>query len=438
VISFLRALLRRFVHVKDEEIAALLWAGAYYFCLLASYYVLRPLRETVGVAGGVKNLPYLFLGTLAGTLALNPLLSWLVARFPRRRFVPWVYHFFAIHILIFYALMRGFELGQNPLVARAFFVWTSVFNLFVVSVFWGFLADLFRHEQGKRLFGFIGLGGTIGAAAGAAATEHLSRLGPVHLLLLSVVLLELAVVCIYRLVRLFRVDAVAPGATATKAETAGTGKSVLDGVTRVARSPYLLGICLFMLIYTLTSTFLYFEQARLVATLKGDAARTGMFARIDFYVNVVTALCQVLITGRLLERLGVGPTLVALPVITLVGFAALAVVPGLELLLVFQVLRRGTDYGVTRPAREVLFTVLAREDKYQAKSLIDTFVYRGGDALAAAVYKLLASGGMGVLTLVTLPLCLVWAALSLLLGRRQAQLAGHAAPPASPAGVPAS
>ncbi|HEX2569555.1 MAG TPA: MFS transporter [Polyangia bacterium] len=433
----LRARLRSFIRVKDEEYAALLWGGAYYFCLLASYYVLRPLRETVGVAGGVKNLPYLFLGTLAGTLALNPLLSWLVSRFPRRRFVPWVYHFFAAHILIFYALMRGFELGKDPFLARVFFVWTSVFNLFVVSVFWGFMADLFRQEQGKRLFGFIGLGGTLGAMAGAAATEHLSRLGPVHLLLLSAALLEVAVVCISRLVRLFRVDAVAPGTPATKGAQGGTGKNVLDGVTRVLGSPYLLGICLFMLLYTLTSTFLYFEQARLVASLKGDAARTGMFARIDFYVNVVTMLCQVLITGRLLERLGVGPTLVALPVITLLGFVGLAVVPGLGLLLAFQVLRRGMDYGVTRPAREVLFTVLAREDKYQAKSFIDTFVYRGGDALAAAVYNLLAAGGMSVLTLVTLPLCILWAVVSLLLGRRQAQLATHAAPPAAPSGVPA-
>jgi AAA family ATP:ADP antiporter len=425
VISLLRGLLRRFVHVKDEELAALLWAGAYYFCLLASYYVLRPLRETVGVAGGTKNLPNLFLGTLLGTLALNPLLSWLVARFPRRRFVPWVYHFFAAHILIFYVLMRGFSLSRNLYVAYAFFVWTSVFTLFVVSVFWGFMADLFRQEQGKRLFGFIGLGGTLGAMLGAAATERLSQLGPV-LLLLAAGLLELAVLCISRLVHIFRVDAVAPG---SRPENEGTGRHVLDGVTLVLRSPYLLGICLFLFIYTLTSTFLYFEQANLVAALKGDAARTGMFARIDFYVNVVTMLCQVLLTGRLLERLGVGRTLIVLPLLTMVGFAALALAPGLGLLLVFQVLRRGTDYGITRPAREVLFTVLAREDKYQAKSFIDTFVYRGGDALAATIQKMLAAGGMPVLTLVTLPLCLVWAVISLLLGRRQAQLAGHAAPP---------
>ena len=426
----LQRTLRRAVDVRPGEAAGLLLSAAYFFCLLSSWFVVRPVRDAMGIASDPLKLPWLYMGTLAGMIVINPLFALLVSRFPRRRFIPYTYHFFTLNLLVFYALMRGGDIEKGGAVAQAFFVWGSVYNLFVVAVFWGFMADLWRSEQGKRLFGFVGVGGTLGALAGARLTGSIvETVGVPAMLLVSAGLLQGAVLCVAGLVRVFRVDAGA--AERSQDSPAGPDddlrrSGVLGGVRDVLRSRYLLVICALMTLYTVSSTFVYLEQAKIVAgVFKDSAERTAAFAEIDFWTQSLTVVLQVLLTGRILRLVGVGPALAALPIITLGGFAALALSPTYAVLAVFQVVRRASDFAIARPAREVLYTVLSREEKYKAKSLIDTFVYRGGDALGAWTSVGLTALKVGVVGLawVSAPLMLLWAALGLWLGRRQASLA---------------
>ena len=429
--------LRRVVHIEPGEGRAVGWAFAYFFFLLSSYYVIRPLRDALGLAGE-DRLTVLYLGSLAGTMLANPILGALVSRYPRRVFLPAVYHVLTAALLGFYALLASTSGPRQLAVGRVFFVWVSVFNLFAVSVFWGFMADLFRSGQGKRLFGFIGLGGTLGAIAGASSTALLAAwIGPTQLILVAAGFLQAAILCIRRLVAAAEPGAVLhPSAGVARAGTvspdndappdAPPGHGVLSGLRLVLRSPYLLGICLFLLFYTVSSTLIYFEQARIVrASLTDHAERTAFFARIDLYTNVVTALVQLLASGTVLQTLGVGRTLAALPTITMAGFGALALAPATSMLTLFQVVRRGAEFSLVRPAREVLFTVVSREEKYVSKNLIDTFVYRAGDVAGALLDSALATVRLSPAQVpaVFLPIAAAWVGLSLWLGRLQAAAA---------------
>ncbi len=406
------------VGAAPGELVGALWSFAYFFFLLSGYYVLRPLRDEMGIAGGVQQLPWLFTGTFLAMLLAVPAFGALTARFPRRRFLPAVYYFFIVNILGFYAL---FAAGIAPTyIARAFFIWTSVFNLFVVSVFWSFMVDRYSNEQARRLFGFIAAGGSAGAIMGPALTATLAtRIGHIELLLLSAALLAAAVVCIHALLRLPSGDAT------TKTPERALGGGILAGITAVAREPYLAGIAAFILLYTTLGTFLYFAQAHLVrAAIDDGALRTALFARIDLAVNVLTITTQFFITHRLIRRAGVALTLAAIPLLTAVGFTALALAPLLTVLVAFQVLRRAGDYAITRPARELLFTVVGREAKYKAKNFVDTVIYRGGDAASGWLFAGLQALGLGLtgIAWIGVPIAALWAALALRLGRRQEQL----------------
>ena len=430
-------MLERIVDVKREEVRALLWSFAYFFCILCGYYILRPIREEMGLAGGVDKLPWLFTGTFAAMLVAIPLFSAVVARFPRRRVIPIVYRFFSLNLLIFFALL---ELDVSRVhVGRAFFIWISVFNLFVVSVFWSFMADIFKSEQSKRLFGFIAAGGSAGALVGPLITATLvGPLGATNLFLVAVVLLEASVSCVSRLDRwAMETAARAPspggGQSPAAPAQAGTGErsfegrdriggSVLRGIKLVARSPYLVGICLQTLFLTTTATFLYLEQARIVAASVADSrGRTAIFANMDFTVNAVALVLEVLFTGRIMTRLGLGFSLGVLPAMTAAGFVGLAAAPVLGLLAVFQGVRRALHYAIERPAREVLFTVVGREEKYLSKSFIDTVVYRGGDAASSWVYTSLAMIGFGAagIAAVTVPITGAWLLVTQYLTRKQ-------------------
>ncbi|WP_437607062.1 MFS transporter [Sorangium sp. So ce834] len=419
------ALLRRVCDVKEGEVSALLWSFAYFFCVLCSYYILRPVREEMGISGGMDKLPWLFTAVFATMLAAVPAFSALVARLPRRRFIPIVYRFFASNLLVFFGLLA---LGAPRVpVGKVFYVWLSVFNLFVVSVFWGFMADVWRSEQGKRLFGVIAAGGSAGALVGSLVTAAQARqIGTANLLLLSAALLELAVLCVTRLNRLAGrlAGAAAPPEASAAEERIGGG--ALRGVTLVLGSPYLLGICAQTLFLSITATVLYFEQARIVAAESMDPARrTAMFASIDLTVNVITIVVQVLVTGRLMTRVGLGVALAVVPVVTGVGFLALAARPTLSMIAGFQGLRRAIHYAVDRPAREILFTVVAREEKYKAKSFIDTVAFRGGDAASAWALSGLSALGVKAagLSLLMVPVAGGWVLLSRYLARRQAERA---------------
>ena len=421
--------LTRLVSVEEDEVAPMLWAGLYFFLLLAAYFVIRPIRDEMGVAGGVRNLPWLFLGTLIGMLLIHPLFTTLVSRLPRRLFIPLSYGFFAVNLVFFWVLFRSLPSTEGIWVGRIFFVWASIFNLFVVSIFWSLMADLFRPAQAKRLFGFVAVGGTMGAVVGSAATAFLAaRITPTNLLLLSAALLTAAILAARKLMQ-----------TAPETEKSGAadsdrplGGGVLDGVRNLFASPYLLGIVIYMLLYTVTATFLYFQQADIVAVSFADrAARTVFFARIDLAVNTLTVSTQVFLTGRIVRRIGVALALAALPLVCVLGFAAVGIAPTLMTIAVFQVLRRSSNYAIARPCREMLYTVIPREAKYKAKNFIDTFVYRVGDQVGAWSYAALGTFGFGAaaISIVAAPLAAVWLGVGLWLGRRQKELAKAAEAP---------
>ena len=414
-------LVQRAVDVKAEEVRALGWSCAYFFFILSAYYIIRPMREEVGVAGGVRNLPWLFTGTLTAMLLVHPPFAALVAKFPRRTFVPFANRFFAANLVIFYVLLRTIPPESAIWAGRVFFVWTSVFNLFVVSVFWSFMADVFTAPPGKRLFGFIGFGGTLGGIAGSAATAWLAPLtGPVNLLLLSVVLLELSTLAVRRL------SAVSSLWSATRSRSsdhdAVIGGGTFTGIRQALSNPYLLGIGAYMLLFTIGSTILYFQQAAIADAAYSDPGRrTAFFARIDLAVNILTLLTQMFLTGRIVKALGVAVTLTLLPALSIIGFVTLGIAPTVAAFVVFQVLRRAGEFAVARPTREVLYTVMSREDKYKAKNFIDTFVYRAGDQIGAWTMAGLTALGIAVSSVAfsAAPLALIWLGIGWWLGKQQ-------------------
>ena len=417
--------LRRLVEVRSHEVRALLWSFAYFFFLLAGYYVLRPLRDEMGIAGGVRALPWLFTATFLVLLAAIPLYGALVARLPRRRFIPAVYHFFVVNIAIFWLLLT-LDI-EKVHVARVFFVWISVFNLFVVSVFWSFMADLFAADQGKRLFGFIAAGGSAGALLGPTVTVGLAApLGPVNLLIVAALLLEGAVWCVHRLERAAprREDAGnatgAAEAIQARADANALGGNWVAGIVMVLRSPYLAGIALWVALLSLLGTFLYFQQANIVAAASDDpAVRTRIFATIDLVVGILTILVQFCATGRLIVRFGVGAAAAFLPLVFGLGFAVLALVPALAMVIAFQALQRTANFALSNPAREILFTVAGREEKYKAKNVIDGVVFRGSDAVAGWVFESLRALGLALpaISLAAVPMAALWFVLALALGR---------------------
>jgi AAA family ATP:ADP antiporter len=404
-----------------------MWTSfVFFFFVLSSYFILRPIRDAVAVTTGVTRLPWLFAGTLIVMLIANPLFSSLVVRFPVRRFVPITYQFFAANLVVFFFIMRTTATPQSlgPYwVGIVFYIWTSVYNLFITSVFWCLMADVFRSEQAKRLFGFIGVGGTLGSITGSAVTAILApRLGTVNLLLVSVALLESAAIIVSR----FPAGASDASRQQSPSEDRPIGGTVWAGITSLMRSPYLLGIGGFQILFTIGSTLLYFEQTDIVGRyFAGAAERTAVLARIEFAVQTLTVVTQILLTGRVIRWLGLAATLALLPAMTVVGFTALGAAPVLTTLVVFIVLRRGTNFGLTNPAVEVLFTVVPREDKYKAKSFIETFVYRAGDQIGAWTYKLFVALGLGVsgAAFAAVPFGVIWLGLGVWLGRRQGQLA---------------
>jgi len=412
--------------IEPGEGRALGWAFAYFFFLLCSYYILRPLRDEMGVAAGLANLQWLFTATFFVMLAAMPAFGALVARVPRRRFVPWVYRFFALTLLGFWALLT-LDVGR-VMVARALFVWVSVFNLFVVTVFWGFMSERFGYERGRRLFGFIAAGGTAGALLGPSLTALLAvPLGPANLLLVSVLLLEVATRCAGALDRV-AMPAAAGGEPAERRPDEAIGGGMWAGLTEVLRSRYLMLICLHVALLSLTSTFLYFQQAAIVAgAFDSPAERTRVFALIDLSVGVTTLAVQLLFTGRLLLRFGAGVALALLAIVTAAGFAAIALAPVLAVVIGFQAIKRAAEFSLANPARETLFTVVTREQMYKSKSFIDTAVFRGADAASGWIYTALrqvAALEASVVAWLTVPVALGWAVMLIRLGDMQRERAG--------------
>lgn len=410
--------IERIFRVKPEEIRSVLWAWLYFSSILSAYYILRPIRDELGVSGGTANLSWLFTATLVTILLCNFPFAALTKKLTRERLIRVTYRFFILHLLLFVA---GFHFYDSVWLGRIFFIWTSVFNLFIVSVFWILMVDVFRFEQGSRLFGLIAAGGTVGAVLGSGITaslaHHVSRSS---LLLASAALVEFAVYCATRL----SLD------QTRKEETQSTESrpiegSILSGLSHAFKSKYLFNISLYTLLFTITSTSLYFQQAEIIGLhYTSVAARTALFAKVDLAVNSLTLFLQIFFTTRILSRLGVALTLAFLPMVSAIGFLSLALSPTIVVLAFFQIVRRASNFAVAKPTQELLFTVVAREDKYRAKSFIDTVVYRAGDQLGAWSQALLALFGMGATgtALVAVPVSIVWLLNGLWLGIRQKKM----------------
>ncbi|WP_122868436.1 NTP/NDP exchange transporter [Pseudomonas viridiflava] len=410
-------------NVRPGERAALLLGFAFHFCVLASYYLVRPLRDALGLEGGADKLQWLFTATFLVMLLMVPLFGALVSRLPTRRFVPLIYRCIALTMILFGVLIANRVAPVQ--VGNVFFVWISVYNLFIVSIFWSVLVDRFSSEQGQRLFGFVAAGGTLGTFIGPLlAATMASRLGPIALTLAAAVLLELAVRCHRAL--LARTEAQSADSSRVDRRMGG---SMLAGITLISRSPYLLGLVLFMLLHTTAATFLYFEQGRIVADSYSDvASRTQFFAVVDLIVSALTLTFQLLLTGPLIRMIGVGGALITLPLATVVAFIAMALAPVPTTVALAQGLRRAIEFSLVRPAREVLWTVVSREEKYKAKNVIETLVYRGGDAMSGWLSVGLAAmgAGFGIFAMLILPAAGAWAGLCLWLAKGQKHKANAA------------
>jgi ATP:ADP antiporter, AAA family len=420
-------LLRRLVVLQPGEAPALLASFATLLCTFSSYTILRPVRDAMGVTSGLEKIPYLFWGVFVVMLLLQPVYGWLTSRYPRTVFLPWVYGFFALNLLGFYVWFR--LQTDHTWIARTYFVWVSVFNLFVVAAFWSLMADVFTREQAGRVFGFIWAGASTGGLIGPAVAHELAvPLGAINLLPISAGLLLLSLVFMSQVIRWQRHElAASPTASASAAEPARTeaalGGGVFAAFTQVVRSPYLLGIAAFVLLMTWVSTFLYLEQQAFVAKVFTSAdQRTRFFAGIDFWVQAASLVGQVLLFGRLFKWVGMRVMLAAVPVIMTAGYAIFALAPRFMVLVVVYAVRRVGDYALTRPCRDALYTVVSREEKYKAKSLIDTFVYRGGDATSGSLYQAMTQSlgaGPAVVGWAGAAISAIWTVLALALGRAQ-------------------
>jgi AAA family ATP:ADP antiporter len=405
--------MERALQVREGELVPVILSFLYFFFLLCGYMVLRPLREAIAVLHGAQNVQYLFTGTFLTMLLLVPIFGALVARVPRHIFLPSVYLFFLANLLVFHALLTGEQPGEWT--TFAFFVWISVFNMFVVAVFWSFMADIFTPAQGKRLFGVIAAGGSAGAIIGPALTAFLAPvIGTWNMTLVSASLLGLSLACLLRLMK-WRTN------TQTLEQAPKLiGGSAWAGATLLLRSPFLAGLAGMVILMTFLQSIMYVQQIDLVGQHYGERDPTRFFALVDTATNVVSVTLQLFVTGRLLRWLGAGKTLMIMPALTVVAFVALAIAPGIVMIGVIQVIRRAGEYGLMKPARDLLYTIVDDESKYKVKNFIDTFVYRGGDLASTWFYYALNSTlgmSLAMIAAVMAPVAAVWTVLSGNLGR---------------------
>ncbi|HRO57766.1 MAG TPA: MFS transporter [Burkholderiaceae bacterium] len=431
------ALLQRFANIRRDEVAPVLVAALFFFCVLCALMVLRPAREALGMQRGMDAIRWLFIGTVVVTLLVNPLFGMLVSRFRRLQFIAATYLFFVVGLLCFHALLVLAPAAVGERSGQVFYVWFSVFNLFATMLFWALMADRFTEEQSKRVFGAIAVGGTLGAIFGPWLASVLARpLGTPALMLVAAGFLMLSLAAAWWLTRVGHEivgheidsgDRQGAGATGRRdrpqrAGDALIGGSAWEGLSAIMRSPFLLGICGYVLILAVMVTFLYFTRLQMVAALGTDLdMRTATFARIDMITQIATLVLQAIVTGHLMKRLGTSLTLALLPMTALLGFVGLAIVGSLAALVAFEATFRAVQRGIMRPARETLFTSVTRAERYKAKAFIDTFVYRAGDVVGAQTEGLLGRLGMGLAALAAFaaPLALVWMTLGLWLGWAQ-------------------
>ncbi len=419
----MKRLLAGAINARPHELGGALAAFATAFAMFSAYAILRPIRETMGITSGVQTLPALFWGTFLGMLLVQPVYGWLTSRYRRTAFLPWVYLFFVANILGFHAWFNLQE--DHTWIARAYFIWVSVFVLFVVAVFWSLMADVFSREQAGRLFGFVAAGISTGGLFGPFLGSRLAEpIGTINLLLVSAALLAGSLGFMLLVLRWHRRhgENTSPG----EDRDAKLGGSALAAFRQVASSPYLSLIALFVFLLTWVSTFLYLEQQAMVAVVFDSRdSRTMFFSRIDFWVQAGSLVMQLFVFGRLYRWLGFRALIVSVPILMMFGFAALALFPSFAVLVAVMIVRRVGEYSITRPSRDTLYTSVTREERYKAKSLIDTFVYRGGDATSASAHAIVkATFGLGLsgIAWCGAALAALWAVVAFVLGTKHLAL----------------
>jgi ATP:ADP antiporter, AAA family len=428
----MQTLIKKLVNAKSGEGKALFWSFAYFFFLMSTYYMLLPLRDAFGIRGGAQDLPWLFLGTFIVALITAPLQASIAARLPRQRFVPVTYLFLVANILIFWFLLKS-EVAPG-IVAKAFFVWITVFSVFTVSIFWTFMSDLYSTEQGKRLFGFIAAGGSLGTILGPILNKQLVEpIGVANLLLVASGLLIAAVFCANRLepaaAQLAAADPEFVSASAGR-EKKPVGGGMFDGFTLVFKSPYLRSIALWVFLLSLLGTFLYLTQAHIVASYTSDMKeRTKIFSDIAKWVGILSLVVQLLGTGRIIKKIGTGKSLAILPAVFVAGFVSLMFTSALFIVAAFQACQRAANFGIANVARESLWPVVSREEKFKAKNIVDGATFRGADFVNAFIYTGLAKflAVQPILAGLAAVLAGGWFVLSLGLGRQQEKRAREAA-----------
>lgn len=442
----------RILNMKKEEQPLAVLSAVYFFCILCGYFFLRPVRDAMGVARGMDELRWLFVWTALVSLVVVLAFGGVVSRTNRRRFIP-IGYLFVIGCLIVFAGMLiadgaagGGLIGtdtETPVaryVGYVFYVWLSTINLFVNSVFWAFMVDIFDVRQGKRMFAFIGIGGTLGAIAGGWATNVISGMTdsvylPAGLMLIGAAFFGLAIVVMLSLDRLVfgsqRSQLTADGVAIEGRQRAGDrdvageggiGGAFWEGAQAVVRSPYLLGIGAYIALMAISNTLIYFTQANIILDDRDTFSElVAGFAQLDVFAQVATLFVQIFVTTQVIKRIGVGWTLVILPVVTMLGFAVLSAWATFGVMAVFQAVHRATRYAISRPARETLFSVVSPSEKYKAKPFVDVFLYRGGDLAGAGVDSMFAAMGLtlAAVAAATVPVAGVWAVLCVALGRAQ-------------------
>jgi AAA family ATP:ADP antiporter len=423
-----QTVMQRVFGLEKHEYFAFAWSFAYFFCVLSSYYILRPVRDSMAVGSGPNTIPYLFVATFITMMIATPIFGWVASRYPRRRFLPWVYLFFIGNILVFWLVFSiaidnasAVDGAPNHIwLGRVFFVWLSVFNLFVVSVFWSFMADIYTREQGRRLFGMITAGGSLGAVIGSAATSLLVvKIGFHNLLPIAAALLFIAIFCITRL-RTWVEQTHPNDAAETAASQKPLGGNPFSGVTHVFSSKYFSSIVIISIIASLLGTALYMFMAELVAQEIPDTDKqTQFFSNINNATSVLALLLQLLVVKHVVRKFGIGASMAILPIASIAGFIVVAIDPSLAMIGLITVLRRALGFGFSKPTTDMLYSVVTPEDKYKTKNFIETAVYRLGDVVGTMTIKvfMLIGISMTAISVVMLPFAAIWAFVAVWLGK---------------------
>jgi len=413
-------IVRQTLGIERHEYVAVAWSFAYFFCILSSYYIVRPVRETMAVGSGPQTIPYLFIGTFFAMIIATSVFGWVASRFPRRVFLPWVYLFFSANIAIFWVLFtQAVDSGNSTVwLGRAYFVWVGVFNLFVVSVFWSFMADIYTREQGRRLFGFISAGGSIGALLGGIGTSAIvTTIGTHNLLPIAGILLLLSLICITQL-RKWVISEHRDEVNQTAASDKPLGGSTFAGITHMLSSRYFGAIAIVSVIASTLGAALYMFAAELIAVeIPNPDEQTRFFSNMNVAANFLTVIFQAFAVKQVVQRFGIGRALVLMPIVSAIGFTLLAMDPTLSVVAILTVARRAVGFGFSKPGTDMLYSVVTPEEKYKTKNFIDTAIYRGGDVIGTWFIRLMSALGIAGISLVMVPIAIFWAFVSLWLGR---------------------